>query len=90
MPSELDRPRRAAHLRRNRPLTLIEAFRNAEHSCNTFGDGLPTDGTHRVSPYFAARMHAANVARQRPQTHTPQNSLCRNATGSNKRNKRQR
>eukprot|EP00965_Chrysotila_dentata_P100323 3314718-Pleurochrysis_carterae.AAC.1 len=23
---------------------------------------------HRVSPYFAARMHAANVARQRPQT----------------------
>eukprot|EP00965_Chrysotila_dentata_P111599 3689746-Pleurochrysis_carterae.AAC.1 len=23
---------------------------------------------HRVSPYFAARMHAKNVARQRPQT----------------------
>eukprot|EP00965_Chrysotila_dentata_P256833 6212684-Pleurochrysis_carterae.AAC.1 len=71
MPSELDQPRRAAPLRQNRPLTSIEAFRNAQRSCNTLSDGPPTDGTHRVSPCFAARMHAGKVARQRPQaSHT--------------------
>eukprot|EP00965_Chrysotila_dentata_P046568 1547223-Pleurochrysis_carterae.AAC.1 len=60
MPSELDQPRRAPPLLRNRPLSSVEAFRNAERNCNALSDGPPADGTHRVSPYFAARMHAAN------------------------------
>eukprot|EP00965_Chrysotila_dentata_P245910 6206847-Pleurochrysis_carterae.AAC.5 len=68
MPRELEQPRRAPPLLRNWPLNSIEAFRNAEHSCSTLGDGPLSDGTHGASPYFAARMHAANVARQQPQT----------------------
>eukprot|EP00965_Chrysotila_dentata_P223810 6193800-Pleurochrysis_carterae.AAC.2 len=42
-------------LPRQRLITSIEAFRTAEHSCNTLGDGLLADGAHRVCPKLCGK-----------------------------------